>query len=193
MGRCLCLQPALQGSPKTGQHRPLPGVAVHLDGVAWGVQLLVVHTWARLLLHAAAPAIINQPLGTHAATDALRVVLWGGQGAGFRDQMWGPGWPGWPCPWLPPFLALQTPTVGPCHTRPLILLPDPSLKAPLLRLTPSQGTGESHWGPYMHSAPGGLGGAAHTPRKASGPRIRLLTAFREPASTPSPGHSPART
>lgn len=60
-----------------------PGVAVHLDLVPRGVQVLVVHTRA-LLLHDAAPAaVVHQSLGTHAAADALRVVL-GAAGTGVQ-------------------------------------------------------------------------------------------------------------
>lgn len=65
-----------------------PGVAVHLDLVPRGVQVLVVHTRA-LLLHDAAPtAVVHQSLGTHAAADALRLVLGaaGHWGSGVRGQ-----------------------------------------------------------------------------------------------------------
>lgn len=70
--------------PRVGPMEPghLPGVAVHLDLVSWGVQVMVVHAWAVLLRDTATTAIVQQPTWAYAATDTLRLILQGpGSGA----------------------------------------------------------------------------------------------------------------
>lgn len=66
---------SLGAGGRPGQAGGSPGVAVHCDMVAGRVQFLVVRAGARLLLHAAPPAVVHQPLGAHAAADALCLVL----------------------------------------------------------------------------------------------------------------------
>lgn len=55
---------------------PVPGVAAHVDGLAWLVAGLVVHTGAGRHGDAAAIAAGHQPVGTHTAGLALGAVLW---------------------------------------------------------------------------------------------------------------------
>lgn len=81
-----CSGPLRGPRGRAGRGGLSPGVAVHPDPVPGGVQVLVVHTRARLLHHAAAPAIVNQALRAHAAADALCLVLGAGGrvGSGMR-------------------------------------------------------------------------------------------------------------
>ena len=182
---------ALECSGVRGGAGLSPGVAVDPDLVPGLVQVVVVHTWACLLHHAATPAIVHQPLGAHAATDALCLVLGGGWRVGFKDQMPGPGWPA-------PLLTLQTLTrVSHPTLRSLTPRPGPASRAP-----PSG----SLWG--WETSENGLPGAppyrgprAATPSRDERaakpehprPRIRSLRATQEPPAPPASAAPPERT
>lgn len=108
--------------PRVGPMEPghLPGVAVHLDLVPWGVQVMVVHARAVLLHDTATTAIVQQPTWANAATDTLRLILQGpGSGAqGFDARSRGPSRP-YSGP--PRLLTLWTPLCPPPSVLPRAL------------------------------------------------------------------------
>ena len=187
--------PELLGPGSAGHS---PGVAVHLDLVPRGVQVLVVHTGTLLFHDAAAAAVIQQPVRANTAADALRLVLQGA-GAAFRDLLRGPELaPSLP----PPFLTLadtplslphpQTPALSPLSGSALGRGTGEGCRPRVPRLATVPSVGRTG-GPTGHHLPRPGTGRASEARVRAGPNIQVPGPVWTPGDTLPPTAAPTRT